>query len=246
MTRDSFRIKATSVNDPSQVHEFESLQAARKALIEWQNKNVGGHLLKKYAIGNREAYGFRWEMVSNISQEFQHPKPNDTMKLESRHVDKRLYKFYDQPVVYMLEFPFQGKVFAKVGWTDDLRVQLETDAINYPGCSIYSAYEIDNPFLVEKEFLDYCGAFSHELTRNSKIIGTIYTGLPIEEFDDKLAELCCEMKTKFRKNSEIEILRLHLEKEKLKLELERLRCEHEIALKKMDLELIKIKNSTSS
>lgn len=58
-------VKATEIADPTKVHEFKSLVAAKKAMMEWHQKNVGHSLLKKFAEKKHEAYGYRWELVND-------------------------------------------------------------------------------------------------------------------------------------------------------------------------------------
>lgn len=61
--RPACAIKCTDVSDPSKVYEFGSLLGAKKALMEWQQKNVGHSMLKKLGEQKREAYGFKWELI---------------------------------------------------------------------------------------------------------------------------------------------------------------------------------------
>lgn len=67
--RPACAVKCTDIADPSKVHEFQSLLAAKRAMFEWHQKNVGHSLLKKYAERRQEAYGYRWEMVYQDSVE---------------------------------------------------------------------------------------------------------------------------------------------------------------------------------
>ncbi len=56
-------LKATDIEDPTKVHEFKSLLAAKKAMMLWHQKNVGHSLLKKFAERKQEAYGYKWELL---------------------------------------------------------------------------------------------------------------------------------------------------------------------------------------
>lgn len=60
-------VRAIDVNDSAQQHVFPSLLAARKAVSEWQGKNICHTQIKRYAQYNKEAYGFRWELVKDDS-----------------------------------------------------------------------------------------------------------------------------------------------------------------------------------
>lgn len=59
----SIAIRAVSVADPNEVHEFPSLMTAKRALQEWQGKNVCHSQIKKYAQKGETKHGFRWELV---------------------------------------------------------------------------------------------------------------------------------------------------------------------------------------
>jgi len=60
-------IKAIDITDPTKIHEFKSLVAAKKAMLQWHQKNVGHGLLKKFAERKQEAYGYKWELVHDDS-----------------------------------------------------------------------------------------------------------------------------------------------------------------------------------
>jgi len=54
------------------VHVFNSLLAAKRALYQMQNKNVGHSLLKQYAEKGKTMYGFVWELVGERSDDAEH------------------------------------------------------------------------------------------------------------------------------------------------------------------------------
>lgn len=58
-------VRAIDVSDPTKVHEFRSLVAAKKAMLAWHQKNVGHTVLRKYAEKRQEAYGYLWELANN-------------------------------------------------------------------------------------------------------------------------------------------------------------------------------------
>lgn len=226
-----FRIKATSLDDSSQSYEFESIQAARRSLMEWQQKNVGGHILKKCALEGREAYGFHWEMLSPIIEK---PKP---LQLKGKHMDgKDIYQFYNKPVVYILECLSDGKPCVYIGKTGDIQARLNHIMKQYTKCSLYSVYNVSNTFDIEKEFNNQC--------RNYHYKNELYTGLRVDEFDDILARLCCGIRHPTTYDNELELARINLERIKIEKELEVVRINHEIEMKRLDFEIAKLTKQT--
>jgi hypothetical protein len=229
-----FRVKATSVEDSSQTHEFDSIQAARRALMEWQQKNVGGHLLKKFALERREAYGFRWEMLSPITNSVKdvQSKTNGNIVLTGRHMEgKTIYDFYNKPVVYLLECSLDGNAYVHIGSTENIQSRLPHVTKQYTSCSLYSVYTVFDPICLERKFKEMCIMYYHK--------NDLYTGMKAEEFDDILAELYCIMRGKSGYDKELEIMRINLEIERIKRDTEIHRMNHELEMKRLDLEIAK-------
>lgn len=231
-----FRVKATSIEDSSQTHEFDSIQAARRALMEWQQKNVGGHLLKKFALEGREAYGFRWKMLStHIPAKSVSVKSTKHLEFKGRNMEgKDIYQFYNKPVVYMLECILDGNVYAHIGTTSDIQHRLQHVDKQYASCSLYSVYSIPDPICLEKKFKEFCERYHFQ--------NQLYTGLKMEEFDDVLAELYCIMRSNSAHEKELEIMRINLEIERIKrdTEIERIKIEKELEMARTNLEISRI------
>jgi len=58
-------VRATKVSDPSEVHLFKSLSLAQTQIKEWTGTCPHHTTIKRNADNNKEAHGYRWELVTN-------------------------------------------------------------------------------------------------------------------------------------------------------------------------------------
>jgi hypothetical protein len=67
--RQACRIRAICTNDPNQVITYNSLQQAKKDASEWAGKVIHHQTVKRWADGNKEMYGYKWENVIDGNDE---------------------------------------------------------------------------------------------------------------------------------------------------------------------------------
>jgi hypothetical protein len=129
--------------------------------------------------------------------------------------------FYRVPLVYLLDFAFNDKRYVKVGWTDDLRERMDAHFNELPGCQLYSAVCVANPFLVERRWKEDFRAYNEVVTVNDGNKPELFTGLTLEDAELHLIQLVNDAKSK----------------DEVDVEMEKLRMQHELNIKQQEVEL---------
>jgi hypothetical protein len=173
---------------------------------------------------------------------YANPKSNKFIIKGKRMKDRSIWEFYNSNVIYLLEFIHNGKVYAKIGWSNDIKDRMESHIGTYVGCSLYSIYMVDNASKVEKEFKERCAIYNEKVVLGGKTRTELFTGLTIEEFDDILAQVYHDMQRQTRNETEIELARINLELERVKqaTEIARLNQEQDIERMKQETEIARL------
>lgn len=379
-------IKCTDISDPTKTYEFGSLLQATKALMQWQQKNVGHSVIKRLATQKREAYGFKWELVDDNSndEEELHIENSDTFTFrecvegmfngqdvrvtkdiprrasvydvirvvtenvnphsvfqrlcaentvllpkcdeycfsgvrqrmtpvadaegimyiinllpgrratlfrmhamnllvrflagdQSLHEEidanasaqdqlsdahplqimtdavranpksckymfksprmqgKSVYEFHNKCVVYLLVYTIDGKIYIKVGYSDDIRKRLDAHYQELQCFELYSVIAMDNAFRLEKAFKEKFALYNEELMISGKTKTEFFTGMTAEEAEDQLFELYHEMRLQNATDKQLEFEKMKLEME-LKLRLAEMA--HQLEMKKLELAIV--------
>jgi len=59
-------VRAISITNPLEIHDFPSLGAAKAKIKEWTNKSIHHSTVKRRAQNKSEEFGYRWEMINSI------------------------------------------------------------------------------------------------------------------------------------------------------------------------------------
>lgn len=405
--RHSCAIKCTDLSDPSKVHEFASLMAAKRAMFEWHQRNVGHSLLKKYAQMNHEAYGYKWEIVGSNAYESEQFKSEDGVVFTFRdcvesifngtkvritnenprrvsvfdvirivtethnphaafqrlcnaneevisrtenisfdghgqretpvtdaegiiyiinllpgkratlfrksavqvlvrylagdqslhdEVDenaelqaalpqehpmqmmnekvyanprsskflirsprlqgKYISNFYNAYVVYLLEFEYNEKNYIKIGWSYDFKKRITTHFKELPGCKVYSIVTVRDAATIEAKLKDDFRAYNEHLVISGKTKTELFIGIPIEEVEERLFELCdtyCndsiidkELDTmKAKMAHELALKEKEIALKEKEIELEKTKTELDIRKLELELEVLKLKTQAT-
>lgn len=191
---------------------------------------------------------------------YANPKSNKFLIKGERMRDRSIWEFYNANVIYLLEFIHNGKVYAKIGWSDDIKDRMKAHVGTYVGCNLYSIYMVGNASILEKEFKERCAIYNEQIVLGDKTRTELFTGLTMEEFDDILAQIYREMRYISSNQKEVELARINLELERvkqsteiarlnqeqdierMKQETEMARLSQELEMKRLDFEIAKLNN----
>jgi hypothetical protein len=167
-----------------------------------------------------------------LSEEiYAHPRSSKYVIHSPNMQGKYIGSFYNKAVVYILQVPYEGKSYIKIGWSDEFRGRMDSHFIELPGCNIWSIHAIDNAYRVEQAWKDDFRAHCAPIVINGKQKTELYLGISTEEAEARLSELCHVQRMNTDRHHEYEMM-------KLKHEQERERMAHELKMKQLELDIL--------
>lgn len=101
----AYAVRAISIANPTEVHDFPSLSSAQVKIKEWTTKSVHSCTIKKYADGKLEGYGYRWERITK-------PTPNPKPTPKPNHDNNNVIEEVPKDIPDTSVFTFRGCVDA--------------------------------------------------------------------------------------------------------------------------------------
>lgn len=154
---------------------------------------------------------------------YAHPRSSKFLLHSPAMKNEYISTFYKRPVVYLLQFDWEGKQYIKVGWTDDFKERMVAHWKELPGCTIWCIYAISDPQLVESTWKEDFKAYCAPVKVNGKVHTELHIGVSIEEAEKRMVDLCYDQRTKSITEREVVM--------------QERRMVHDLAIKEKEIEL---------
>ena len=169
---------------------------------------------------------------------------NSKFKLHSPSMQgKFISQFYGKLVAYLLEWVHEGVAYIKVGWSDNFADRIKDHISAMPGCTIWCIVPTNQARRVELAWKQDFNIYNQKLEYNSKTLTELFTGLTLEEAENRLSNLCEEQN--IHDSVSLEVKRMEHESEMKKQEteikkqeVELKRMEHDIEMKRLELQIL--------